>query len=135
MLRVSLLLELAGINAIELSGGTGLKVSQYSSSRVYNPDSEEQEVYYQESARQFKQTVKVPLILVGGIRSYEVAARLIEKEEADYIALSRPLIREPDLVRRWQSGDRRRATCISCNQCFTPAKDGVGIYCTFEGKK
>ena len=35
----------------------------------------------------------------------------------------------PDLIERWQSGDLRKATCISCNGCFGPARAGRGILC------
>ena len=50
-------------------------------------------------------------------------------------ALSRPLIRESDLVNRWKSGDRRPARCISDNGCFKPALEGKGIYCTVAAKE
>ena len=57
---------------------------------------------------------------------------IIRPEEADYIALSRPFIREPDLALRWQSGNRERATCISCNGCFKPGLKEGGIYCVVD---
>jgi len=44
-------------------------------------------------------------VLGGGIRSLEVADRLIAEGLADYLTFSRPLIREPDLANRWKSGD------------------------------
>jgi prolyl-tRNA editing enzyme YbaK/EbsC (Cys-tRNA(Pro) deacylase) len=66
---------------------------------------------------------------VGGIRSYEVANELVEKKLADYISLCRPLIREPDLIKRWQEGDIKKAKCVSCNGCSKPARAGEGLYC------
>ena len=134
MVQVSAMLESAGIDAIELSGGTSLSLSKYSFSRVSKIDSKEKEVYYRDSAKLYKEKISVPLILVGGIRSYEVAKELVKKELADYISLSRPLIREPGLIKRWQKGDIKRAKCISCNGCFKPAKAGKGIYCVVEKK-
>ena len=75
-------------------------------------------------------------MLVGGIRSYQVADTLIESGTADYIALARPLICEPGLVKRWKEGDLRKAECVSDNECFGPGGDGRGIYCvTFEKKR
>jgi 2,4-dienoyl-CoA reductase-like NADH-dependent reductase (Old Yellow Enzyme family) len=128
MLELSALLENAGIDAIELSGGTGSKASKYSPVRI-GPISKENEGYYREAARLFKRKIQVPLILVGGIRSPEVAERLVAEATADYIALGRPLICEPDLVNRWRSGDRAKAACVSDNRCFNPVKAGEGLRC------
>jgi len=132
MVQVSAMLESAGIDAVELSGGTSLSLSKFSSSRVGKIDSKEEEVYYRDAAKLFKEKITVPLILVGGIRSYEVALELVEKKLADYISLSRPLIREPDLIKRWQEGDIKKAACISCNKCFVPTRAGKGVYCVVE---
>ena len=117
----------AGLDAVELSGGllTGGKLSP-SRPNINKP---EKEAYFQAAAREFKQALDVPLILVGGIRSPEVAERLLEERVADAFALSRPLIREPDLIERWQSGDRSPARCLSDNLCFRPGMMGKGIYC------
>ncbi|MDY0313332.1 MAG: NADH:flavin oxidoreductase, partial [Desulfobacterales bacterium] len=119
-------------DAIEVSGGvlTGGKLSP-SRMGIHRP---EKEAYFQEEARAFKKEVAIPLILVGGNRSLEVAERLVNQGTADYISMSRPLIREPDLIRRWQSGDRRPSACLSDNQCFTPGMAGEGIYCVTERK-
>jgi len=121
------LLADAGLDAIEVSGGllTGGKLSP---SRP-GIDSEEKEAYFSEEARAFRKAIHIPLILVGGIRSFEVAERLVQDGLADYISMSRPFIREPDLIRRWKDGDRRRAECLSDNLCFKPGVEGEGIYC------
>ena len=71
-------------------------------------------------------------MLVGGIRSYAVAERLVADDTADYISMCRPFIREPALVNRWKSGDFSKALCISDNECFKPAFQGEGIRCTVE---
>jgi hypothetical protein len=69
------------------------------------------------------------LILVGGIRSFAVANRLVDDGVADYISMSRPFIRDPDLINRWKAGDSREAECISCNNCFEQIKQGKGVSC------
>ncbi|MGO9020284.1 MAG: hypothetical protein ACLQVJ_18255 [Syntrophobacteraceae bacterium] len=60
-------------------------------------------VYYLKAAKKFKEKVKVPIMLVGGIRSYAVAELIIREGIADCVSLSRPLIPEPDLINRWKS--------------------------------
>ena len=123
----------AGLDAIELSGGllTGGKLSP---SRP-NINKVEKEAYFKEAAQAFKKALDVPLILVGGIRSLDVAEGLFKSGTADYFSMSRPLIREPDLINRWHSGDRTRARCLSDNLCFGPGMTGKGIYCVTEERE
>jgi 2,4-dienoyl-CoA reductase-like NADH-dependent reductase (Old Yellow Enzyme family) len=123
--QVASMLEKAGIDAIELSGGL-LNNPNIMRSKI---DSEDTQSYFLSEARVFREKIHIPLILVGGIRSYEVARGLVEKGIVDYISMSRPFIREPGLINRWEAGDRREATCISCDNCFEPLKKGEGVSC------
>ena len=127
------LLADAGLDAIELSGGllTGGKLSP-SRPRI---DSEDKEAYFREELRAFKKQIRIPLILVGGNRSFGVADKLVEEGAADYISMSRPFIWEPDLIARWQSGDRRKAECRSDNLCFKPGLEGNGIQCVTKQRE
>lgn len=128
--QVARMLDDEGIDAIEVSGGTP-------ASGALTPvrqgiETREQEAYNLPFAYRIKNVVSCPVIVVGGIRSFEVAEGIIRREEADYIALSRPLIREADLPRRWQEGNETRARCISCNGCFKPGLNEHGIYCVVD---
>jgi 2,4-dienoyl-CoA reductase-like NADH-dependent reductase (Old Yellow Enzyme family) len=122
--------EKGGINAIELSGGTFFS-GKLNPSRM-GIATEEKEAYFREAAKTFKEKIRVPLILVGGNRSFQVAENLVQDGYAEYISMSRPFIREPGLVKRWASGDLRKAKCLSDNFCFKPAMEGKGIYCVVE---
>jgi 2,4-dienoyl-CoA reductase-like NADH-dependent reductase (Old Yellow Enzyme family) len=126
-------LQEAGIDAVELSGGTS-HAGRLGPVRV-RINSEEREAYFREQARAFKEILQVPLVLVGGIRSFQIAERLVKEGYADYVSMSRPFIREPNLITRWASGDRVRAKCISCNRCFEPAGAGEGVYCVVEKRE
>jgi 2,4-dienoyl-CoA reductase-like NADH-dependent reductase (Old Yellow Enzyme family) len=132
-IRVGKMLEEGGIDAIELSGGV-LTSSKLSPSRM-GIHSEEKEAYFRQEAKAFREKISVPLILVGGNRSYNMAGRIIAEGTADYISMSRPLIREPGLINRWKSGDFAKSACLSDNQCFGPARAGEGIYCVTEKKE
>ncbi|MGD9972091.1 MAG: NADH:flavin oxidoreductase [Desulfatirhabdiaceae bacterium] len=125
--KAAVLLEKAGIDAIELSGGllTGGKLSP---SRP-GINTLEKEAYFREDALAFRQCIKIPLMLVGGIRSFEVAENLVHEGLVDYISMSRPFIREPSLVNRWKADDRSRSSCLSDNLCFGPGREGSGIHC------
>ncbi|OGW27615.1 MAG: NADH-dependent flavin oxidoreductase [Nitrospirae bacterium GWC2_57_13] len=118
------------VDAIEVSGGTAAS-GDMTPVRT-KIERREQEAYNLPLAGRIKQAVTCPVMVVGGVRSYETAQEIIEEEKADYVALARPLIREPGLVRRWQEGDHARARCISCNGCFKPGLKGSGIYCVVD---
>ena len=130
-LRAALMFQDAGIDAIELSGGTVVTGDHCRS----NIDSDEKEAYWRKAARIFKEKLSVPLILVGGIRSLRLAEKLYEENYADYFAMARPFIREPGLVARWAAGDLQKATCLSDNLCRGPLIEGEGIYCVVEAQQ
>lgn len=123
MLQVAAMLQQAGIDAIELSGALH---------QMANTPSNTKEVYYYQQAMRYKQKIDVPLILVGGIRSFNTAVSLVSGGLADYISLSRPFIREPELIGRWKSGDTRDALCVRDNLCFMSALKGKGLQCVFK---
>lgn len=133
MVAVAQALEGAGIDGIEMSGGTFLSGKNYPS-RQGKPGPGEPEAYYESAARYYKAKVKAPLMLVGGLRTFERAEKLIKDGTTDYIAMCRPFIREPGLVNRWKSGDRRPAFCVSDSGCFKPGFEGKGVSCVVEAR-
>ncbi|BBO81081.1 NADH-dependent flavin oxidoreductase [Desulfosarcina ovata subsp. sediminis] len=133
MLDLATLLQAAGIDAIELSGDRHHLNRSISTSEVMA--STGKEVYYARQAKSYKEKISTPLILVGGIRSFHIAKQIVNDGVADYVSLCRPLIREPALINRWESGDTRKAACISDNRCIKPALQGSGLYCVAEKKK
>ena len=78
----------------------------------------DREAYFRNWCRQIKNQVEVPVMMVGGLRTFKLMEEIIQNKEADFISLSRPLIREPGIINDWKRGDHHRAKCISCNECF-----------------
>jgi len=68
------------------------------------------------------------LFLVGGIRRLEHMEQVLRKGEADFICMSRPFIRQPDLVKRFKQGEKE-ASCRSCNRCFAAAANDMPTLC------
>ena len=135
MLRVAALLAEAGVDALEMSGGTITNPQETHCARKVHPSRPDEEVYYRQAAQTFKAAVSLPLILVGGIRSLAVAEQLIVDGTADLIAFGRPLIAEPGLIRRWQAGSHDVAACISCNRCYVPLQAGQGVSCVVASER
>jgi 2,4-dienoyl-CoA reductase-like NADH-dependent reductase (Old Yellow Enzyme family) len=87
------------------------------------------EGYYLEPASRVKACSRSPIIAVGGIRDLTMIETVLSQNTADLVAMSRPFIREPHLVRRWISGDLRPSQCISCNGCVSLVDNGQGPAC------
>lgn len=111
----------AGLNSVEVSGTGTMKTG-------VRPGVNE--AYFKEFAIKLGQMVDIPVILVGGHRSLSNMEHVLNEGRIDFLSLSRPLIREPDLPNLLRSGKSKTAKCVSCNQCLnTP-----GHVCIFNLK-
>jgi len=129
MVAIARMLQSAGVDAIEISGGTALAFARKEMNSAPFRIGTDEVVYWRAAAEAYKAEVDVPLMLVGGIRSYETATELVRDGIADYISLSRPLIREPGLIERWRSERAGRSKCVSDNACLSSGRDGNGVRC------
>jgi 2,4-dienoyl-CoA reductase-like NADH-dependent reductase (Old Yellow Enzyme family) len=120
-----------GLDAIEVSSGLRGKGYQHTEFRrgINRPS---REGYFKEWCGEIKPRVDIPVILVGGLRSFDVASKLVQNGTADLISMSRPLIREPGLIARWESGDRKPATCVSCNRCMEALLEAKPFGCYYR---
>jgi 2,4-dienoyl-CoA reductase-like NADH-dependent reductase (Old Yellow Enzyme family) len=100
-----------------------------------NIRSKDKEAYFLPYAREIRKVIVAPLILVGGIRSLDVIENILAEGSVDFVALCRPLIRQPDLPNRWQKGiGGSTADCISCNGCVRSTMAG-NIQCIPKERK
>ncbi|MTI65877.1 MAG: NADH:flavin oxidoreductase [Firmicutes bacterium] len=121
---VSKKLSELGIDAIEISGGIA--------GAVHGPKTvnlkEDEESFYKDYAKEIAKDINTNVILVGGNRSLDKMDEILNNTAIKYFSLSRPLLREPNLIKRWEKGDTKKAKCISCSKCF----DDNGNYCVFK---
>jgi 2,4-dienoyl-CoA reductase-like NADH-dependent reductase (Old Yellow Enzyme family) len=128
-----------GFAAIETSGGMwevttrneeelGWIPAMLPESRI-DISSKDKEAYNLPCAREIKKVINTPLILVGGIRSLDVIEKILAEGSVDFVSISRPLIRQPNLPNRWLKGiGGLTADCISCNACIGSLMEG-GVRC------
>jgi 2,4-dienoyl-CoA reductase-like NADH-dependent reductase (Old Yellow Enzyme family) len=83
-----------------------------------------EEAYFLPYARQFRAALTMPLVLLGGINRLETVRQALA-EGFDFVALGRALLREPELVQRWQKGDTGESLCIHCNKCMATIYGGT----------
>jgi 2,4-dienoyl-CoA reductase-like NADH-dependent reductase (Old Yellow Enzyme family) len=122
-----------GVDAVEVSFGIGGDFMQRVVGKEAAPDNERP--WFRERAAALKAAVSVPVGLVGGIRSFNMAQTILNAGEADIISMCRPFIREPKLISRWLAGDRRPARCITCGKCYNllvGRQDVLDSYCWQE---
>jgi 2,4-dienoyl-CoA reductase-like NADH-dependent reductase (Old Yellow Enzyme family) len=126
--KAAKLLARCGYDALEVS--SGLRGLGYEGTEFRTKiTSMDREAYFRDWCKDIKKAVQVPVMMVGGLRSIELMEVIVRNEEADFVSLSRPLIREPDLITRWKNGFRHRATCVSCNRCFEALLKGEDFGC------
>jgi len=88
------------------------------------------EAYHLEAAKIIKPVLgRIPLLLVGGMRTVSQMEKLLEDGSADLISMSRPFIREPFLVNAIREGRTDRAACESCNKCLVSVLREIPIAC------
>lgn len=118
-----------GLDCVEMSGGTLHSPPKLRPVRPGDFSAPENQVWYQQAAREYQKECTLPLMLVGGIRDVQVADTLVADGVCDCISLSRVLVREPGIINRWKNGDLAPSNCISDNLCFRPGGAGKGVYC------
>ncbi len=69
------------------------------------------------ATRRMKQEVGIPLVTTNRINMPEVAERILAGGDADIVSMARPLLADPDWVRKATENRASRInTCIACNQ-------------------
>lgn len=125
---VAAALEQEGVCFIEVSHGMGgrslRKISRGKESKPIK------EAYLVPDAEVIRQATNIPLAVVGGMRSLPVMESALESNIVDCIALCRPLIRQPELIKTWMEGNTDAADCVSCFACLKTDKQGRSdIHC------
>jgi 2,4-dienoyl-CoA reductase-like NADH-dependent reductase (Old Yellow Enzyme family) len=76
------------------------------------------EAYFRPWAASLRAATDVPIILVGGMRSAATMRDVLRSGDADFVAMARPFIREPDLAAQIARGRESVFDCTSCNLCL-----------------
>ncbi len=114
--KVALAIAERGIDLIEVSGG-GRGRREELRARARHSDPAYAELAFAGHASKIRDATRpTPMALVNGFRRLETMKRAVEAGLIDMVSMSRPFIREPDLVRRLQSG-QREASCTRCDAC------------------
>lgn len=126
--KVMPMLERVGVNAIEISGGS--VSARFGEGVIRMVTRRQAPTYFLEYAKELAKLANVSVGVVGGFRSIHDIEQTLNETDLEFVAMSRPFIRENKLMSRWLNGDTADAHCISCNRCLQYSDKGV--YCIFD---
>ncbi len=123
-------LEKAGVAAIHVSAGI---YASYPKGQMIQPMAVDDGPLLPLAAR-IRKAVRIPVIAVGKIRSPALAERALDAGQADFIALGRSLLADPDWPRKAEDGRAGDINhCIACNQgCIGRLFENLDVWCTVE---
>ena len=119
-------LEALGISALHFVTGSACDSPPFYYQHMSLPEGLNQKL-----AAELKAKVSLPVIVAGRLGQPEDILKVIRNEMADYVALGRPLVVDPDLPLKMQEGrDADVLICGSCLQgCLANVKSGKPIGC------
>ena len=115
--------------ASQLAVKAGVDLIQVSSNIWHNKKGSKN-IYFIEETKKLAEIVNVPVVLIGGVRDVDTMQKILNESKIEYFGLARPLICEPDLVKKWKEGKSKKAKCVSCNGCLKN-----NFNCVFNKKK
>lgn len=127
-IKAAQLYEAEGIDALDISQGC-YGAMPYTVPPYYLP--ERVNAY---NASQIKKNVKVPVIVAGKIYTPDIAEEILQNGQADFIALGRVQLTDPDFVKKTQE-DRPEDImhCVACNSgCVERMFAGKVTSCIFN---
>jgi len=112
-LQVAQWLEQAGVDLIEISGGTyeqpkllGIEGLEEEEKQNVARSTQIREAYFVDFAMAMQQKVSIPLMVTGGFRRREVMEQAIESGSTDVVGLGRPMCVMTDAPARMIRGDK-----------------------------
>jgi dimethylglycine catabolism A len=119
----------AGADALHIAAG---HYRSLPSAARQIPPMEYPDATFLDYAAAVKQSVRVPVIAVGRLGDPAIARAAVEDGKADFIALGRTQIAEPEWTVKLARGEPARR-CLSCNTCVDKMRGGARIGCVVNG--
>lgn len=122
-LELARMFEEAGVDAINVSGYGGIRGGFYDAPIVYPPGN------LVSLAEGIKRVVNIPVIAVGRI-SAELGEEVLRRGKADFIAMARAILADPEYPNKVASGKMEDIRpCILCYHCVSQAFWGEPVIC------
>ena len=86
------------------------------------------ELYFWDYSTQIREAVSMPLAYIGGVKSTANVEQIMAGG-FEAVVMGRALLREPDLINRWQTSPEEPSQCDSCNSCLAYIYHPAGTWC------
>ena len=83
-----------------------------------------EEAFFLPFARQFRERLTMPLMLLGGINTRATIDSALD-EGFEFVAMARALLRQPDLPNRMRDEIQTEGLCVHCNKCMPTIYTGT----------
>ena len=90
-----------------------------------------EENFFLADARRVRQAVRLPLMLLGGIKS-RAGLDLAMRDGFELVGMGRALVHDPTLPEKLRRGEVDVSACVPCNECIAEMDRG-GVRCTRVG--
>ena len=120
-------LESVGVDAIIISGNIHGNANTVIGEQ-FDGYTIQSEGYFREFGAVVSQEVNLPVITVGGLADICAIEELAQTTNIAFFALSRPLLAEPQLIKRWQEGSLAEVDCERCSKCRTKRGNFCVVY-------
>jgi 2,4-dienoyl-CoA reductase-like NADH-dependent reductase (Old Yellow Enzyme family) len=127
--RIAIWAAEAGADALHVTAG---HYRSLPSAQIVLPPMSMPDAPFLEFAAGVKQVVRVPVIAVGRLGDPKTASAAVTTGQADFIALGRTLIADPQWVEKLRRQEPIRR-CLACNTCINEMRGGAGIGCVVNG--
>ena len=91
-----------------------------------------QELFLFDQAKRIKDAVKIPVACIGGVCSVDNMDKVMQAG-FEFMEIGRATIRDPDVIRKMQSGEISASDCDHCNRCVA-SMAAQGVTCVAESK-
>jgi 2,4-dienoyl-CoA reductase-like NADH-dependent reductase (Old Yellow Enzyme family) len=123
--QVAIMAARAGADALHITAGHYRSLP--SAARMI-PPMEYPDATFLSFAAGVRQEVKAPVIAVGRLGDPAAARDAVASGKADFVALGRALIADPEWVEKLARSEPARH-CIACNTCVNEMRSGARIQC------
>ncbi|MGE5695095.1 MAG: NADH:flavin oxidoreductase [Candidatus Sericytochromatia bacterium] len=83
-----------------------------------------EEAFFLPLARQFREALRMPLMLLGGINKLATVDTAMD-EGFEFVAMARALLRDPNTVNKFREGQAIEGLCIHCQKCMPTVYTGT----------